>query len=438
MGMIAKTRFVTSTSALTMLRAVSGRIRAAAVSARPLRRHQSSLAPLSITSLKPASDGLELTVEGKEGGPITAKFHYPWLRDHCPCPSCIHEHNRQKLHSSADVNHRVVPESAKIISTGEQQPHIEIIWPKGSLRSKAAEPHVTRYPLDYLISHSYQKSLKALKPAVAAPFQWTAAEYAGRYARVEFDEYMGSDQGLLKVLTQLRDYGLAFLKNVPTANHKEIENVARRIGCIRETFYGTSWDVKSVPQAKNIAYTSLDLGLHMDLMYFEAPPGVQLLHSLKNSVEGGESTFLDVFKAVALLKAEAPSAYDILKTVPVTFHYDNDGHFLKFQRPTVNEGDLNEGLRVYYAPPFQGVLEADESLVGPFYEAFATFQEILSRKELVFRTRLQPGDLVLFHNRRVLHGRDEFDASSGDRHFKGTYVDWDDFKDKLHTTQLKK
>jgi hypothetical protein len=47
---------------------------------------------------------------------------------------------------------------------------------------------------------------------------------------------------------------------------KQVEQVAGRIGPIRETFYGASWDVKSVPNAKNIAYTSLFLGFHMDLM----------------------------------------------------------------------------------------------------------------------------------------------------------------------------
>jgi gamma-butyrobetaine dioxygenase len=59
------------------------------------------------------------------------------------------------------------------------------------------------------------------------------------------------------------------------------------------------------------------------------------------------------------------------------------------------------------------------------------FTSIIEQQENVFKTRLEKGDLVIFNNRRVLHGRDEFDSNSGERHFKGTYVDEDGFLDKL-------
>jgi len=40
---------------------------------------------------------------------------------------------------------------------------------------------------------------------------------------------------------------------------------------------------------------------------------------------------------------------------------------------------------------------------------------------------MQEGDCVIFNNRRVLHGRREFDAKEGERWLKGTYVDTDVF-----------
>lgn len=80
-----------------------------------------------------------------------------------------------------------------------------------------------------------------------------------------YDEYMNTSEGLLKGLKQLQDYGLFFLKGVPTKD-QEVATVAERIGHLRHTFYGRTWDVKSVPEAKNIAYTNLNLGLHMDLL----------------------------------------------------------------------------------------------------------------------------------------------------------------------------
>ena len=66
----------------------------------------------------------------------------------------------------------------------------------------------------------------------------------------------------------------------------------------------------------------------------EAPPGLQLLHSLENSVPGGTSIFMDSFKAVELLKKEHPEDYKILTTVPNTFHYRNADHHLHYNRTT--------------------------------------------------------------------------------------------------------
>jgi gamma-butyrobetaine dioxygenase len=39
------------------------------------------------------------------------------------------------------------------------------------------------------------------------------------------------------------------------------------LGDVRRTWYGDKvWDVTSMKNSKNIAYTNLDLGLHMDLV----------------------------------------------------------------------------------------------------------------------------------------------------------------------------
>jgi hypothetical protein len=41
------------------------------------------------------------------------------------------------------------------------------------------------------------------------------------------------------------------------------------------------FDVRDMPNSKNIAYTSVHLQFHMDSMYYEAPPGILLLHSIQ-------------------------------------------------------------------------------------------------------------------------------------------------------------
>jgi gamma-butyrobetaine dioxygenase len=83
---------------------------------------------------------------------------------------------------------------------------------------------------------------------------------------VSYEEYMDKgDRGLKRLLELVHDYGVAFVKGAPIVDD-EVGRVAERFGLIRETLYGKLWDVKSVPRAKNIAYTSLPLHFHQDLL----------------------------------------------------------------------------------------------------------------------------------------------------------------------------
>ncbi|KAI9193715.1 uncharacterized protein BJ171DRAFT_463956 [Polychytrium aggregatum] len=397
---------------------------------RSLVKHESSVELEWKTSLAPASSLLNENHPAKDAPAIArSTFHYPWLRDNCQCPLCVHPHNHQKLHSSGEVPHSVKPRSVELAENGAA---VKIVWDKNSLKGQhSSESHESVFTASWLKQNAYAPRARSLQQPTLQIKTWEASDFAAvDQHRLSFDEFMNTDEGFRKALVQMKDYGLLFLEGVPTENDRQIEQVAKRFGKIRETFYGTSWDVRSVPEAKNIAYTNLFLGLHMDLMYFEAPPGLQFLHSLKNSVVGGESLLLDSYRAVEILKATSPKSYEVLSRTPVTFHYDNDGHHLHLRRYTITTTDLNEPMQVYYAPPFMGPMLADRAEdVEAFYEAFAKFEEIIETDRLVYRTLLKPGQLMIFANRRVLHGRTAFDPLSGERHYKGTYVDWDNFKD---------
>lgn len=170
----------------------------------------------------------------------------------------------------------------------------------------------------------------------------------------------------------------------------------------------------------------------------EAPPGLQLLHSLENSVPGGTSIFMDSFKAVDLLKQEHPEDFEILTKTPTTFHYRNGDHHLHYNRPTIALDQMNDTLTVSYAPPFQGPVELPSEQTKAFYRALKRFAGYIERPDLQFRHTMRPGECMVFANRRVLHARTAFDPSKGNRHLKGCYVDLDMFKDKFRTTMQAK
>ena len=75
---------------------------------------------------------------------------------------------------------------------------------------------------------------------------------------VDYEEYMSSEETLFKFVQHLSLYGLAFLRNVPEGKKQNaVAELAERIGNLKTTFYGATWDVKSEEKSKNIAY-----GLH--------------------------------------------------------------------------------------------------------------------------------------------------------------------------------
>lgn len=181
----------------------------------------------------------------------------------------------------------------------------------------------------------------------------------------------------------------------------------------------------------------------MDLLYFESPPGLQFLHSIKNSTTGGESVFADSFRAATMIRMNTPGLFRILTTFPVTFHYQNNGHHYHFTRPTIvlDEYSHLEEKRISHinwAPPFQAPFEIDigsnpRSQFRQFLVAAKEFAANIDNPEAKFEHRLNAGECVVFCNRRVLHSRRGFDSSSGERLLKGAYVDIDAFYSKFRT-----
>ena len=113
-------------------------------------------------------------------------------------------------------------------------------------------------------------------------------------------------------------YGFVIFEGVPTTPGTVLE-VGATFGFTRETNFGAFFNVRSEPNASDLAYTSLHLDPHTDNPYRSPVPGVQLLHCLANETSGGMSTLVDGFAVVDALRARDPEAYQVLSTTPVRF-----------------------------------------------------------------------------------------------------------------------
>jgi len=66
------------------------------------------------------------------------------------------------------------------------------------------------------------------------------------------------------------------------------------------------------------------------------------------------------------------------------------------------------------------------------YNAHLRFGNLLHDEKFVINFRLKAGDIFSFNNRRLLHGRTEFDPNSGHRHLQGYYMDRDEIIGRLN------
>ncbi|RDB17078.1 Trimethyllysine dioxygenase, mitochondrial [Hypsizygus marmoreus] len=371
---------------------------------------------------------------------LNASFPYIWLRDSCQSLNCIHSSTSQKLHRTSDI-----PIDIKPIHDGVQlaADGIHIDW---------ADGHNSFFYTSFLERHSSPQKLAAFHKDIAkAPWDNKGISES-RNLFVPY-ESLRTEAGLLAAITQIVQYGLLFVSGVPNKETSddtcELPTLAQFFGDIRPTFYGRIWDVVNVRNSSNIAYTNLDLGLHMDLLYFEHPPRYQILHCLRNRVHGGTSIFVDAFRAASALRETHPSEFEVLSTTPVAYHYINDGHHLHREHRTIevttptpgsSEGSIDH---INYSPPFQAPLPL--STPAAFYPALQRFAKLLNDPANTYQYTLKEGDAVFFDNRRVLHARTAFsdvEGQGGDgepsRWLKGCYLEADDMMDRgrVLTTRL--
>ncbi len=346
----------------------------------------------------------------------TIDLHYIWLRDNCPCPECKHPDAWERLLDNVEIDLDVKPESASF------DEFLDITWQDG---------HKTSMSAAWLQANRYGREGRDSRRE--KPVLWTSS-IAKDPPRISLGEIDSGDKGLRRWLTLVRDYGFAIVTGVPTRVGAVIE-LANRIAHIQETHFGREFQVISKPDPENLAFTSVKLTAHTDVVNRRNLPGLQFLHCIEFEAEGGDSILVDGFEAARRLREQHPDMHDLLASVEVPYLFLDNGHDVRnHQRVIVLDGDGNhEEVRVHSA--LLGAVDLDPELIEPFYQAWQVFGNILRDPELEYEFKMEPGDCQVFDNRRVLHARAEFDPNTGPRHLQGTYVERDDFMSKLRVLE---
>ena len=316
-----------------------------------------------------------------------------WARDACRCPECRDAGNDQHLIDATALDGWTVI-SERLV---DETLHV-------TLHHESGERHGCEIPTVG----------GGTVPAEPWPDGFATV------IRAESTSWVDDHAGFV---TQLAERGIALLHECGTET-ETVTRVGNTVGFVRETNYGSLFDVVAEPDPINLAYTPLGLPAHTDNPYRRPCPTVQLLHCIAAADEGGASRFVDGFAVADELRRIDPAAFRTLTTTDVTFRFHAEDVDLQAHRPLI-ELDRNGAVHaVSVNNRSMEPLAADDHRAEAFYASYRTFVELLDGDEHAIEITLRPGELVAFDNRRVLHGRRAF-RSTERRHLQGCYIDID-------------
>jgi [2-(trimethylamino)ethyl]phosphonate dioxygenase len=345
-----------------------------------------------------------LTIEWADGA--VAEFAGVWLRDNLL--EDRDPHSGQRLVDIADLPARPLIRSASV--AGDT---VRIEW--------ETETATAIFTVAWLAAHTAGDAAERPERITTTWLHGAAMNAAHDFAWVSLEELRNDSAAKLRWLTRLLQTGVAFLSAVPSTEGAILDAMAL-VGRVCETNYGQVFDVRSVPLPENLAYSDLGLGLHTDNPYREPVPGFQALHALLAAPDGGESVFADGFALSNQLRAIDPQAFDVLTRTPVPFHYRSKDAELYAERPLIQLSCAGEISAVHYNNRSIAPLRIDPRATARFYPAYRVFAELLREPGYQLRFALRDGDLVLFDNQRILHGRTAFSSAKHPRHFRGCYL----------------
>ena len=353
-------------------------------------------------SLKIGAPG-ELTLVRADGSEHAV--HPLWLRERCQDEGSIDLKTRQRLQDPSDFD-----PALRLLAVSQPA--------AGIFRVRFSDGHEASFVAQELLAEA---ALADNSHDCPAPRLWDGK--LGELPRARWHAAPSAAE-LRSWLEPFLTLGFVIFEGVPTAPGSVLQ-VATMFGFTRETNFGALFNVRSTPDATDLAYTSLALDPHTDNPYRTPVPGIQLLHCLANETRGGLSTLVDGFAVAQALREDDRVAFDILSCTPVRFKYIDQTTELTASAPPI-ELDASGALKaVHFSPRLDFVPLLEPRRLEAYYRARRAFDHRLRAPQFEIRFLLNAGDLVMFDNCRLLHGRTAFDPAEGLRHLQGCYIDID-------------
>ena len=345
----------------------------------------------------------QLVLEREDGS--QQPIHPLWLRERCQDAASMDLKTHQRLQDPSDFDLDL-----KVLALSRTAP--------GMYKIKFSDGHEANFSAEEIIAEA---ALASNSHDCPAPRLWDGTFGDLPRARWRPDP---EEAELFAWLESFLTLGFVIFEGVPSAPGTVLK-VGSMFGFTRETNFGALFDVRSTPDAIDLAYTPVPLDPHTDNPYRAPVPGIQLLHCLVNETRGGLSTLVDGFAVAQALRTNHPQAFEVLTRTPVRFRYIDADTELTASAPPI-ELDVTGALKaVHFSPRLDFVPLFPAEQLEAYFRARRLFDHRLRAPDFQIRFLLKSGDLVMFDNCRLLHGRTGFDPAEGLRHLQGCYIDID-------------
>lgn len=328
-----------------------------------------------------------------------ADFHLRWLRHQCDGDR--HPVTRERLVDSSEL-----PDDLAVREARVDDGVLRVVW--------SPDARVSRYPLSWLREHAYAAD------RVAAP------RPPSDVRALELDGTAGPDAVAAELLVRVARDGAALVRRASLDPAAETEAwiaalEARGLRVIG-THFGRIEDLRTDnttnANTDQLGYTDVALGLHTDQPFLDEPPRYQLLQSIRAAARGGENLLADGEAAFRYLASVDGDAARLLERTPVRFHRRQQ----RFERVVVapivevRAGRVQIRSSYFTVAPYRLPFEQ----MTAWYRAHDAFARLLRDPRHHCRFLLGPGDVLVYDNRRMLHGRTAF---GGARWVRGVYFD---------------
>ena len=359
---------------------------------------------MKFKSIKILDQGLMVTFNNSESD----CYPFIWLRDHAQDETSWDSRSNQRKIFTADIDPLI---SVDKVNLADDKDKIYIRWPDLTFD--------VEYTCDFLFNNM-QDSIKKEK---IKKINWDRITINNYDIDLDFSS-LKDRKGIQKLLNNLLKFGFCVLNLCP-AEMESVEYITNKIGYVRNSIFGGLWSFESNSNMADSAYTQEELRPHTDGTYNHDAPGLQLLLCCEYDAKGGESIMVDGLKLAEIIKKTDKESYSSLTTVEVPGAYIGDGVYLEAKRPIFKINHEKEITQVSFNNYDRSIFRLPNDETNKFYKANRTFDKLANNRDLQWRQILKPGQLLIFDNWRILHGRGEF---KGTRKMSGCYINREDFE----------